>query len=425
MKRHSGWRTAILAVASTLVVALVGVGAIGAYAAFDLAGSANQTVDLGNEDVLKDIPDVGAFPGGINLLVIGSDSREGQGEAFGEGTEDGVLNDVTMLLHISEDHSHAEVVSFPRDMFTSVPACDDPEEEGSTLSPLSRVKINTVLSYGGMGCVVDTVEQITGVEIPFAGIVQFNGVIGLSDAVGGVEVCVAEQIDDSYTGIHLTPGNHTLQGVDALQFLRTRHGVGDGSDLGRISNQQVFLSSLARKLQSDGVLSNPATLYGIAQAALSNMTLSSTLESPLTMVQIAMALNDIDLSKLAFIQYPTGYVEGGVIAKSDEAEAVNLALQNDTPVTFDAETQANSSIATEADPNAVTTTPAAPVPDVDTDGDGVADQVANTDTDGDGVNDAYVAPVEAPAPTEGASEQLDGVIGQTGDEARCSVSNDG
>ena len=94
------------------------------------------------------------------------------------------------------------------------------------------MKINTVLSYGGIGCVVKTVEELTGVTIPFAGIVQFLGVAGLSEAVGGVEVCVAEPIEDEYTGPFLDAGNHTLSGIAALQFLRTRHGVGDGSDLG-------------------------------------------------------------------------------------------------------------------------------------------------------------------------------------------------
>ena len=97
------------------------------------------------------------------------------------------------------------------------------------------------------------------------------GVAGLSEAVGGVEVCVADPIEDEYTGTFLDAGNHTLSGVAALQFLRTRHGVGDGSDLGRISNQQVFMSALARKLQGEGTLSDPVKLYSIAKAALANM----------------------------------------------------------------------------------------------------------------------------------------------------------
>ena len=105
-----------------------------------------------------------------------------------------------MVMHISEDHSNASVVSFPRDMLIDVPACTDPEDPSSTLDELYSVKINPVLSHGGLGCVVKTVETELGVTIPFAGIVQFMGVAGLSEAVGGVEVCVAEPIEDEYTG---------------------------------------------------------------------------------------------------------------------------------------------------------------------------------------------------------------------------------
>ena len=257
-----------------------------------------------------------------------------------------------MLMHISEDHTNASVVSFPRDMLVDVPECTDPEDPGSTLSEQYGVKINSVLSYGGLACVVKTIETSSVVTIPFAGIVQFMGVAGLSEAVGGVEVCVAEPIEDEYTGTFLQAGNHTLSGIAALQFLRTRHGVGDGSDLARISNQQVFLSSLARTLQSNGTLGDPVKLYSIAKAALANMQLSDSLMDPTRMISIAKALKDTDLNKIAFMQYPTAYVEGGgAVAPTDSAELVSTALQNDLPVTFDPAAQ-ESEFASVADPNA-------------------------------------------------------------------------
>jgi len=238
-------------------------------------------------------------------------------------------------MHIAEDHSHASVISFPRDMLVDVPACADPADPtGDPLWEQYGVKMNSVLGYGGMPCVVKTVEQLTGVTIPFAGTVQFLGVAGLSEAVGGVEVCVAEPIEDEHTDLYLSAGTHSLRGMDALQFLRTRHGVGDGSDLGRISNQQVFLSSLARTLQSGGTLGDPVKLYSIAKAALSNMELSSSLVDPARMISIAKALKDTDLAKIAFIQYPTGYSDEDLVP-SDSAEIVNAALVNDVPVVFD------------------------------------------------------------------------------------------
>ena len=163
-------------------------------------------------------------------------------------------------------------------------------------------------------------------------------------------------------GTFLEAGTHTLSGVAALQFLRTRHGVGDGSDLARISNQQVFLSSLARTLQSNGTLGDPVKLYSIAKAALANMQLSDSLMDPTRMISIAKALKDTDLNKIAFIQYPTAYVEGGgSVAPTDSAEYVRTALQNDMPVTFDPASQ-EAAFASAGDPNAVAAPPAAEVP---------------------------------------------------------------
>ena len=395
------WQTLAKVTASVVAVVLVSGGAVAAYAGWDLAQSVQPTITLGNEEVLEGVPDVGAIEGGVNLLLVGSDSRQGQGEGFGDPTEEtAVLNDVTMLMHISEDHSHASVISFPRDMLVDVPACTDPEDPtGEPLPELQDVKINSVLSHGGMACVVKTVEQMTGVSIPFAGIVQFLGVAGLSEAVGGVEVCVAEKIEDEYTGTFLDPGTHTLSGIDALQFLRTRHGVGDGSDLGRISNQQVFLSSLARKLQSEGTYTDPVRLYSIAKAALNNMQLSDSLMDPARMISIAKALKDIDLAKIAFIQYPTAYSDGyAAVVPTESAQAVNLALQQDMPVAFDPAAQADSSFASATDPNAPAPTEEVPA------------ETPATDA---------AADPNAPAPTQEALPS--DVSGQTAAETRCSA----
>jgi hypothetical protein len=213
-------------------------------------------------------------------------------------------------------------------------------------------------------------------SIPFAAEVQFNGVIELSNAVGGVDVCVAEPIEDDYTQTYLDAGTHTLQGMAALQFLRTRHGVGDGSDLGRISNQQVFLSSLVRQLKSSETLTDPAKLFGIAKAAAGNMTLSNSLSNINTMVSIAMALKNIPLEQVVFVQYPNAAGESGgqsgVLPLKVPAKQLVDALVADQPIALTGDTGVGSV----ADPNApVTETPAvpetpateAPVPDTTTD----------------------------------------------------------
>ena len=260
MPRHGAGATYAKIAASVIAVLAVSATAVVAYAAVDLVASvsAKPPVKLESEKVLENVPDIGAMEGGLNFLLVGSDKRPEDG-AFGDPEEESaVLNDVTMLLHISQDHTHVEVVSFPRDMYVSVPECPDPKDPGGgPLSALSSTKMNEVLSWGGFGCVASTIEQLTGVTIPVGGIVEFYGVAALSSAVGGVEVCVVERIDDDYTGLHLDPGTHSLSGIDALAFLRTRHGVGDGSDLGRISSQQTFLASLMRTMQRLGHARRP------------------------------------------------------------------------------------------------------------------------------------------------------------------------
>jgi LCP family protein required for cell wall assembly len=326
-------------VAVAVAVALVSATSVAAIAAWDVSNSVKPSVHLVGEKTaapapaLGVIPQIGAIDGGVNLLLVGSDSRQGQDPVFGTGKDAaGVLNDVTMLLHISKDHTNATVVSFPRDMFVSIPSCPDPK--GGHFSSMTSQKINTTLTYGGLPCTVLTVSKLTGLDIPYAAMIQFSGVMAMSTAVGGVPVCVAEKIEDKYTGTFLDPGMHTLSGYAALQFLRTRHGVGDGSDLGRISNQQVFLSSLMRTIKSADTLSNPIKLYALAKAAVSNMTVSQSLNNVNTMVQIALALKDISLDKVVFIQYPTGYVAGGggVEPIPSAATALMTAIKADQPV---------------------------------------------------------------------------------------------
>jgi anionic cell wall polymer biosynthesis LytR-Cps2A-Psr (LCP) family protein len=159
--------------------------------------------------------------------------------------------------------------------------------------------------------------------------ITFDGVVQMSNAVGGVEVCVASPINDDYTELHLSKGVHTLKGPDALKFLRTRHGVGDGSDLTRISSQQVFLSSLVRKLKAGSTLTDVTKLYGIASAAAHSMTLSTSLANIETMVSIARAIAPVDLNKVVFVQYPTTLQGDGVVPNTTAATILMNAVSKD------------------------------------------------------------------------------------------------
>lgn len=337
------WRTIAKIAVAAVAVALVSGTSIAAIATWDVAASAKKSVALVDKHGNTIVPQVGAMDGAFNVLLAGSDSGDGN-PAYGDRGEN--LNDVTMLLHVSKDHKNATVVSFPRDMYVSIPSCPDPS--GGSFSSMSSQKINTTLTYGGLPCTVLTVEKLTGMTIPYAAVIQFDGVIEMSNAIGGVPVCVAGAITDPYTGLNLSAGQHTLQGADALAFLRTRHGVGDGSDLGRISNQQVFLSSLMRTIKSADTLANPAKVYGLAKAAVSNMTFSNGFNSVPTLASMAMALKDISLDKIVFVQYPNYYQGDGVAPDVSSATALFGALASDTPISLTGTT----GIGSEADPNA-------------------------------------------------------------------------
>ncbi|PXA70348.1 LCP family protein [Cryobacterium arcticum] len=364
LKRSNAFANVAKVLAAALAVVMVSGVSVAALATLNVAASVKPAVVLENETD-GPMPTIGSIDGGANLLLVGSDSREGQGDGYGDPDEEtSVLNDVTMLLHIAEDHSSATVISFPRDTFVPIPSCPNPE--GGTFSSMSSQKINTTLNYGGLACTVMTVEELTGLSIPYAALVQFNGVAAMSEAVGGVSVCIAEPIVDEYTDLNLAAGEQELKGLEALQFLRTRHGVGDGSDLGRISNQQVFLSALVRTLKSAETLSDPIKLYSIAKAAVDNMELSTSLQSMDTMVSIAMALKDIPLDKVVFVQYPVFVVDGGV--EPDESAAADLiaAVNADVSPTL---APGEADFLSVADPNAAVPAepvdPAAPVDPAD------------------------------------------------------------
>ncbi|WP_307802921.1 LCP family protein [Frigoribacterium sp. PvP032] len=330
-------------VAGALAVVLVSGASVGAIAAYQVRSDLGTGVALpaakGQSPVVASPPTIDAFPGGFNVLIVGTDNDAAQDE--GEfGKRDATLNDVNILLHVSADHSNATAVSIPRDMVVPIPACA--REDGSGYySAMSARPMNEAYSYGGLSCVVSTVSELTGLEIPFAGMISFNGVIEMSNAVGGVPVCAATPIKDRYTGLDIQAGETVLQGEQALQFLRTRHGVGDGSDLGRISSQQVYLSSLLRTVKSADTLTNPTKLYSLARAAASNMTLSEGLTDVNTMVQIGSALRDLPLDQVNFVQYPgttggSGVYEGKVQPITSVAERLFDAVRADQPFTLEA-----------------------------------------------------------------------------------------
>jgi len=313
-----------------LAIVLGAVVAIAGISAFDLYSTLNR------DNIVLSGPSSTDLDGPLNILVVGSDTREGQGDEFGQ--VDSELADVIMLLHISKDRKDAVVVSFPRDLLVSIPECPNPE--GGSFPAKDRKQINSSIAYGGVACTHLTVEKFTGLDIPFVAMLDFKGVIEMSNAVGGVEVVIDKPISDDWSGFYIEAGTHTLQGAEALAFLRTRHGVGDGSDLARISNQQLFLTSLFDKIRQDGTLNNPIKLYSLSSAAARNMKLSESMTDLATMVTLAGAMRDVDSSRLVFTQVPTrvlsGAEEGRLESISEEANALFELIRTDQPVIVEA-----------------------------------------------------------------------------------------
>ena len=323
----------------TIAVGLGAILAITGITAFDVYNQINQdnivlvkpTVTDDSETQPTETP--AGIDGPINMLIVGSDTREDQGADFGEVESE--LADVIMLLHISADRTNASVVSFPRDLLVPIPSCPNPQ--GGSFSAMSRQMINSSIGYGGVACTHLTVQSLTGLEIPNMAMIDFKGVIEMSNAVGGVEVLIDKPLNDPYTGLNLAAGVNTLQGVDALAFLRARKGIGDGSDLNRISNQQLFLTSLFSKVKTEGVLNNPIYLYSLASAAARNMRLSESMSDLGTIFNLASALRDIDPSQLSFLKIPVrgarGEGEAGRLEPiTAEANRIFEQIRNDTPV---------------------------------------------------------------------------------------------
>ncbi|WP_231497283.1 LCP family protein [Arthrobacter sp. MA-N2] len=242
----------------------------------------------------------------LQILILGSDTRDGKNSQYGSAQDSTGYgqSDVMMLLDISADNKRVSLTSFPRDLLVNVPQCTDPKTN-TVYQPHSSVMINSAMAEAGIGCAVDTVNKLTGLEIDHFMMADFNAVKELSNAVGGVDVCVSDAVYDPDSGLRLPQGTSKVQGEQALAFLRTRHGFGDGSDLGRIQAQQGFLSSLTRKIKSDGTLSNPQSLLSIADVVTKNLTVDDGLASVQSLLTIGSRLKNVDLSKVAFVSVPT------------------------------------------------------------------------------------------------------------------------
>ena len=332
-KRIGGWKLITALAAGVIGVLVLSVGIVVGLTVQTLQSNLVTVVLPNAPDPV--LPAIGEIEGGFNVLIVGSDTRVGQGDQF--EFIDTELNDVNLLVHVSQNHDRAVVVSLPRDLLVDVPEC---VKDDGTLSPARTMQpLNSTMAIGGLPCVAATVEQLTGLDIGYAGLMTFTGVAQLSTAIGGVEICVTAPLVDPWSGVNIPEaGYNTIEGGQALAFLRTRKGVGDGSDLARISSQQVFMAALVRTLQADGVLNDIGKLYGIAHVASQTMVLSTSLGSVDVMVAMARTLRGIPNENILFIQYPVLDADpekypGRVIPNQALADSVVERLVQNEPFT--------------------------------------------------------------------------------------------
>ncbi|WP_433477257.1 LCP family protein [Spirillospora sp. CA-142024] len=235
----------------------------------------------------------------LNILLVGSDTREGDNARYGVGMT-GARSDTTILLHLSPNRDQAVGISFPRDSMVKIPACK--KEKGGTV-PEQFGMLNAAFAYAGPTCTWKTLESLTGIHIDHFVQVDFAGFKRMVDALGGVEICVDKPVNDPRAELHLKAGKQTVKGEEALGYVRARYSLGDGSDLERIERQQKFMAAVVDKATSGSVLTDPAKTYKFLKAATKSMTTDDDLDLA-AMRKLADGLKGMSAGQVRFVTVP-------------------------------------------------------------------------------------------------------------------------
>ncbi|KUO10644.1 LCP family protein [Streptomyces sp. DSM 15324] len=299
-------------------------------------------------DNITAVSDDGASTGGfskdkaINILLIGTDKRTGAGNK-GYGDTDSVGHaDTTILLHVSKDRTNATALSIPRDLIVDIPDCPTTLADGTkkVIPGQDGVRFNTSLGQEERtpSCTVRTVTELTGIQADNFMVADFNAVKTLTSAVGGVDVCLAKDINDRDSHLKLSKGTHTIEGEQALAFVRTRHSVGFGGDLSRIEIQQQFLGSLMRKLKSNDTLTSPTKMIKLAEAGTEALTVDSQLDSITKLKDLGLELGKLNVKNLTFttvpvLDNPAEKVKATVVLNTSTAPTIFQMIKEDVSFT--------------------------------------------------------------------------------------------
>ncbi|MFF7993095.1 LCP family protein [Kitasatospora xanthocidica] len=331
-KRVPSRRRKVLRTAACAFVALVVLGAGAAVYAYVRLNGNIKSVDIDGR--LGDARPPAATDGSFNVLVLGSDSRNGEnGDLAGGNTGDTARSDTAMVLHVNQDHSRAQIVSIPRDTLVARPDCTD--ASGRTVPGAKRAMYNSAFESGGAACAVKTTEQLTGLRMDHYLQIDFAGFARVVDAIGGATVTTTVAIHDKDSGLDLAAGEHHLDGKQALAFVRTRHGVGDGSDLGRIELQKQMVKSLLRQAGGAGLFTDPVKLWSIGDTVTKSITTDSALGSVNSLVGLVQELKGIGPDQLDMVTLPVAAAPGDpnrVVAQQPQADQLWAALKADREV---------------------------------------------------------------------------------------------
>jgi LCP family protein required for cell wall assembly len=316
----------LVAIASGVILIVATVAGIFGFAARNLAGNIKAL------EVIA-APKPVAETGPLNILLMGTDTRTDQGGGFGSETEYGGTgrSDTTILIHLSNDRKSAIAVSIPRDSVVNIPACT--KEDGTTVTERTDL-FNSAFSSAGPGCTVKTIETLTGITINHAVIVDFVGFSNVVDALGGIDVCLTEAIDEPVengAGIQLPAGVQTLDGISALGLMRARYSLADGSDLKRIERQQELLSITIDQVTKMNLITDLPALYKVLNAATSSLRMDAGLSDLDSLVTLSTSLSSMGSKNVSFVTVPyEGTPDGNHVQWTAAANDLWSAIINDT-----------------------------------------------------------------------------------------------
>ncbi|KAB2359459.1 LCP family protein [Actinomadura montaniterrae] len=275
----------------------------GAWAFQNYVTGAIDKVDVGGLGKGKDGP-----KGAMTILVAGVDRREGltkaQQKAAKLGHDPGERSDTMELVHVSRDHDRVSIVSLPRDSYVTIPAHESNGSEGAKGQriPARPGKLTWAYQFGGPDLTVATIKRATGVSIDHYIEVNFYGFVNMVDALGGVDVCTEQAIDDPKSGLRLPAGKSHVDGLKALGFARARYTLTGGTDLGRIDRQQQFMASMMKQALSSKTLSDPVKSTRFLNAALKSLRVDPELAKSLP--KLADQMKDLSTDSLTFANVP-------------------------------------------------------------------------------------------------------------------------